>query len=89
MRSLRPKRGLGVTASREEAQGQTQLVTSTEAKTAAPLRELAASVVVIPKEILRAQSALPLDDAISCASSPSMFDMSPLPRLRAALFANS
>ena len=32
---------------------------------------------------------LPLDDAISYASSPSMFDMSPLPRLRAALFANS
>ncbi len=31
--------------------------------------------------------ALPLDDAISHVSKP--FDMSPLPRLRAALFANS
>lgn len=33
--------------------------------------------------------AQPLDDAISYASSPFMFDMSRLPRLRAALFANS
>ena len=36
-----------------------------------------------------AQSALPLDETICCASSPSPFDMFPLSRLRAALFANS
>jgi len=41
----------------------------------------------IPGEMLRAHSALPLDDAICCASNP--FDVSPLPPLRAALFVNS
>lgn len=40
---------VGVTASREEAQSQTPVITSTEAKTATPVREPAASVVVIPK----------------------------------------
>ena len=80
---------VGLSAPRAGAQGQIPLVTSTGAKMAAPRRELAASVVVIPKEILRARNALPLDDAISCASSPSPFDMSPSLRLRAALFANS
>ena len=82
-----PKVGVG--APRAGAQGYTPLVTSTGAKTAAPLHELAAPAVVIPKEMLRAQSALPLDDAIYYASSPVLFDMFPLPGLRAALFANS
>lgn len=79
---------VGVSAPRAGAQGYTLLVTSTGPKTATPVREPAASVVVIPNEMLRAQSALPLDDAIYYASSPSLFDMSPLPPLRAALFVN-
>lgn len=52
---------------------------------AAPLRKLVALRVVSLKEMLRTQSARRLDDAISCAFSPSMFNMSALPRLRAAL----
>ena len=75
---------------RTGVQGYTQLVTSTGPRTATPVRQPAASVpLAIPNEMLRAQSELPLDDAIHCTSSPSQFDMSPFPRLRTALFANS
>lgn len=78
----------GVTASPDEAQGHAQLVTSTGKKTDTPLCDLSVSVVVIPKEAWRAQSALPLDNAIYYAPGHSLFDMFPLPRLRAALFVN-
>lgn len=70
---------VGVSAPRAGAQGYTPPVTSTGAKTAAPLRAPAAPGMVVPKEMPRAQSALPLDDAINYASGPSLFDMSPLP----------
>ena len=50
---------LGVTASRDEAQGYSPLVTSTGAMTDTPLRDLPVSVVVISKEGLRARRAVP------------------------------
>ena len=78
---------VGVGAPRAGAQGYTLLVTSTGPRTATPLREPVASVVEIPNEMQRAQRALPLEEASRYASSP--FDLSPLPPLRAALFANS
>ena len=77
----------GVSAPRARARGYTSLVTSTGARTAAPLCAPATPWVEIPKEMPRAQSALPLDDAICYASNP--FDMFPLPPPRTALFANS
>ena len=80
---------VGVTTSLDEVQGYTPLVTSTGAITDTPLRGPRVSVVVIPKEALGAQSVVPLNDAIYDASSPSRFDLCPLPRLPAAPLANS
>lgn len=45
---------VGFSTRREGAPGYTLLVASTGVKTAAPIRELAASVAVIPKEAPRA-----------------------------------
>jgi len=81
--------GAGIGALPAQAQGHPLFVISTGARMATSLREPAGSVVVIPNEMLRAQSALRLDDAIRCASSFSMSEFSSLPALRAALFVNS
>ena len=78
---------VGVGAPRVGAQDDPPLVTSTGPRTATPLREPAASVVAMPNEMLCAQSAPQLNYAIAYASTP--FDMSLLPRLRAALFSHS
>ncbi len=77
----------GASASRARAQGSTSPVTSIGARTAAPLRAPATPWVEIPNEMLRAQSALPLDDAICYASNP--FDMFPLPPCAPRFLANS
>ncbi len=72
---------VGVSSPRAGAQGNTPFVTSTGAKTVAPLRAPAARWVGIPKQMLRARSALPLDDATSYASSPVRhFPVTPLAR---------
>ena len=69
------------------AQGSTRLYPACH-QTATPLREPVASMVAIPKEMLRAQSALQPYDSIHNVSCPSTFDWCPLPSLLTALFFN-
>lgn len=81
---------VGVSAPRAGAQGRFLLITSTGPSTATPMHEPAASAVVIPNELLRAQSAAQPDDALYNTSDSSLlFNMSPFSRLGSALLVNS